>query len=140
MPALSTLQFKPALKALSCKMPSASGLRQIFPRQTIKIFMAAKIVCSWQFAARPYLALANSYCRLPILLLWIFFIQASHFKSIAMTNKEILQANLLDILFENRNKAYGAYALRRNYNHRLQWALGISLSFVLSFIIFAFFG
>ena len=48
-----------------------------------------------------------------------------------MTNKEILQADLLDILFENRNKAYGAYALRKNYNHRLQWALGISLSLVL---------
>lgn len=48
-----------------------------------------------------------------------------------MTNKEILKADLLDILFENRNKAYGAYALRKNYNHRLQWALGISLSVVL---------
>jgi protein TonB len=48
-----------------------------------------------------------------------------------MTNKEILQADLLDILFENRNKAYGAYALRKNYNHRLHWALGVSLSLVL---------
>jgi protein TonB len=47
-----------------------------------------------------------------------------------MTNKEILHADILDILFENRNKAYGAYALRKNYNHRLQRALGISLSFV----------
>ncbi len=47
-----------------------------------------------------------------------------------MTNKEILHADLLDILFENRNKAYGAYALRKNYNRRLQWALGISLSLV----------
>lgn len=52
-------------------------------------------------------------------------------KSIAMTNKEILGADLLDILFENRNKAYGAYALRKNYNHRLQWALGIWLMLVL---------
>ena len=48
-----------------------------------------------------------------------------------MTNKEILGADLLDILFENRNKAYGAYALRKNYNHRLQWALGIWLMLVL---------
>jgi protein TonB len=45
-----------------------------------------------------------------------------------MTNKEILHADILDILFENRNKAYGAYALRKNYNHRLQWALGVSLT------------
>src|SRR5438105_15422733 len=47
-------------------------------------------------------------------------------QSIAMTNKEILEADLLDILFENRNKAYGAYALRKNDNHRLLEALGIS--------------
>lgn len=42
-----------------------------------------------------------------------------------------MHADLLDILFENRNKAYGAYALRKNYSQRLQWALGISLSFAL---------
>lgn len=41
-----------------------------------------------------------------------------------MTNKEILQADLLDILFENRNKAYGAYALRKTYNSRMGIALG----------------
>jgi protein TonB len=55
-----------------------------------------------------------------------------------MTNKEILQADLLDILFENRNKAYGAYALRKNYNHRLQWALGISLSLTLFLVTIGF--
>ena len=52
-----------------------------------------------------------------------------------MTNKEILQADLLDILFEHRNKAYGAYALRRNYNDRLHWALGISLGIVFILIL-----
>jgi len=52
-----------------------------------------------------------------------------------MTNKEILQADLLDILFENRNKAYGAYMLRKNYRHRLRWALGIGLSLA-SILIF----
>ncbi|MFI5186581.1 MAG: energy transducer TonB, partial [Chitinophagales bacterium] len=57
-------------------------------------------------------------------------------KSIAMTNKEILHADLLDILFENRNKAYGAYALRKTYNYRLKWALGISLSSILLLLIF----
>lgn len=36
-----------------------------------------------------------------------------------MTTNEILQASLLDILFDNRNKNYGAYALRKDYNHRL---------------------
>lgn len=56
-------------------------------------------------------------------------------KSIAMTNNEILRANMLDILFENRNKAYGAYALRKNYNHRLQWAVSISLGLVLLLVM-----
>jgi protein TonB len=55
-----------------------------------------------------------------------------------MINKQILQVDLLDILFENRNKAYGAYALRRNYNKRLQWALGISLSCVFLFALINF--
>jgi protein TonB len=45
-----------------------------------------------------------------------------------MTNKEILQASLLDILFANRNKEYGAYALRRGYNHRLLTATFGSLA------------
>jgi periplasmic protein TonB len=60
-------------------------------------------------------------------------------KSIAMTNKEILQADLLDILFDGRNKQYGAYALRKNYPQRLKWSLGISLLAVapLTFLIFA---
>ncbi len=45
-----------------------------------------------------------------------------------MTSHEILKADLLDILFDNRNKQYGAYVLRRQYNSRLSMALGIALS------------
>lgn len=53
-----------------------------------------------------------------------------------MTNKEILQAHLLDILFDGRNKEYGAYAIRRGYNHRMLMALGIGLSvFLLLFLL-----
>ena len=55
-----------------------------------------------------------------------------------MTNKEILQADLLDILFEHRNKLYGAYALRKTYSHRLGLALGVALSSVLLFILMSF--
>lgn len=40
-----------------------------------------------------------------------------------MTNAEILKADMLDIIFEHRNKNYGAYALRRNYNNRLLKAM-----------------
>ena len=44
-----------------------------------------------------------------------------------MTSKEILHADLLDILFENRNKDYGAYVLRKNYDQRMTIALVIML-------------
>src|SRR5436190_4500501 len=81
-------------------------------------------------------------CLVPCVfyLLWILFQSASQLQSIAMTNNEILYADLLDILFENRNKAYGAHALRKNYNHRLQWALGISLSLVFLLLIIQKYG
>jgi protein TonB len=48
-----------------------------------------------------------------------------------MTSNEILKADVLDILFENRNKSYGAYALRRQYDKRLMLALGIAMSSIL---------
>ena len=51
-----------------------------------------------------------------------------------MTKKEIMQASLLDIVFDNRNKDYGAYELRREYPFRLIIALSSSLAFI--FLIF----
>ncbi len=48
-----------------------------------------------------------------------------------MKAEEILKSDVLDILFEDRNKNYGAYELRRNYAGRLQKALGICASFLL---------
>ncbi|HSV10153.1 MAG TPA: energy transducer TonB [Hanamia sp.] len=40
-----------------------------------------------------------------------------------MEAKQILKADLLDILFEGRNKEYGAYELRKTYNKRITKAL-----------------
>jgi protein TonB len=40
-----------------------------------------------------------------------------------MEAKQILKADLLDILFEGRNKEYGAYELRKTYNKRITTAL-----------------
>jgi periplasmic protein TonB len=40
-----------------------------------------------------------------------------------MEKNNILKANLLDILFDGRNKQYGAYDLRKTYNNRLGKAL-----------------
>ena len=41
-----------------------------------------------------------------------------------MKTDKILQSDVLDIIFENRNKNYGAYALRKFYNNRLYKAFG----------------
>src|ERR1700756_3510648 len=40
-----------------------------------------------------------------------------------MDSKKILTADILDILFEGRNKEYGAYDLRKTYKRRLITAL-----------------
>ena len=47
-----------------------------------------------------------------------------------MKSEQFLTADLLDILFENRNKAYGAYSIRRAYPSHLKKAMGIMLLFV----------
>src|SRR4029079_14829239 len=43
-----------------------------------------------------------------------------------MEANKILQADLLDLVFEGRNKDYGAYELRKKYNRRITLALGIT--------------
>ena len=53
-----------------------------------------------------------------------------------MKPDKILQTDMLDILFENRNKAYGAYVLRKDYNGRLFKATGIMVGMVFLFIAF----
>lgn len=40
-----------------------------------------------------------------------------------MDSNKILSADILDIIFEGRNKEYGAYELRRTYNKRITIAL-----------------
>lgn len=51
----------------------------------------------------------------------------------------ILNADVLDIIFDNSNKNYGAYSLRKFYNNRLYKSLGLTFSLVLLFVIFSFF-
>lgn len=56
-----------------------------------------------------------------------------------MEANKILTADILDLLFEDRNKAYGAYELRKSYNKRITTALLITagvalLIFIASFI------
>ncbi|HZE83907.1 MAG TPA: energy transducer TonB [Puia sp.] len=51
-----------------------------------------------------------------------------------MEINQILQTDLLDILFEGRNKSYGAYELRKTYNRRMTKALAIMASLCLLLI------
>jgi len=46
-----------------------------------------------------------------------------------MDSNKILSAEILDIIFEGRNKEYGAYDLRKTYNKRLKKALLTSVAF-----------
>ncbi|GAC1421564.1 MAG: energy transducer TonB [Flavisolibacter sp.] len=48
-----------------------------------------------------------------------------------MEANKILQADLLDLVFEGRNKEYGAYDLRKTYNKRIATALGITVAIAL---------
>jgi periplasmic protein TonB len=57
-----------------------------------------------------------------------------------MTSKEIMQASLLDILFEHHNKAYGAYLLRKTYDRRLMIALLTGLTAIGLFLLVSFVG
>ncbi len=47
----------------------------------------------------------------------------------------MLSADPLDILFENRNKAYGAYPLRKYYAQRMYISMGFTLSLVAVFTL-----
>ena len=48
-----------------------------------------------------------------------------------METNKILSADILDIIFEGKNKEYGAYELRKTYNKRITLALIITASLAL---------
>jgi protein TonB len=51
-----------------------------------------------------------------------------------MDKNQILQSEWLDILFDGKNKSYGAYELRKTYNDRLKKAMVISFSIAALFV------
>ncbi len=51
-----------------------------------------------------------------------------------MNKNQILQSEWLDILFDGKNKSYGAYELRKTYNKRLKKAIVISISIAALFV------
>jgi len=55
-----------------------------------------------------------------------------------MEANKILTADLLDILFEGKNKSYGAYELRKTYNRRMLIAI-ISMVVLISILLLSYF-
>ena len=56
-----------------------------------------------------------------------------------MDVNKILKSDILDIIFEGRNKEYGAYELRKTYNKRITKALLFTVAVSALFFIFSFF-
>jgi periplasmic protein TonB len=52
-----------------------------------------------------------------------------------MQANQILQSSLLEILFDGKNKAYGAYDLRKTYNKRIATALLFMIALVMLLLI-----
>lgn len=55
-----------------------------------------------------------------------------------MNSELIMKSDVLDIIFEKRNKSYGAYTLRKFYNNRLIKSMTIMLAAVIVFSAFTF--
>ncbi len=55
-----------------------------------------------------------------------------------MEANKILSADVLDLIFEDRNKDYGAYELRKTYNRRIIKALIITASIALLALLGSF--
>ncbi|UAY56673.1 energy transducer TonB [Arachidicoccus terrestris] len=51
-----------------------------------------------------------------------------------MDAKDIMRASQLDILFDGKNKDYGAYTLRKNYHKRIELAMVVTGLLVLLFV------
>jgi periplasmic protein TonB len=55
-----------------------------------------------------------------------------------MKTELILKSDVLDIVFENRNKAYGAYNLRKFYDNRLMKSIAVMIAVVVVLSAFTF--
>lgn len=55
-----------------------------------------------------------------------------------MNKNTILKSDILDIIFEKRNKSYGAYTLRKFYPDRLKLALGLVFLAAIAFSVLSF--
>jgi periplasmic protein TonB len=70
--------------------------------------------------------------------LWNRDTPVSYCKLIIMDVQKILNSNILDIVFDGRNKSYGAYELRTRYNSRLGRAVGATAALALLIMLASF--
>ncbi|MEI9958073.1 MAG: hypothetical protein WDM90_17615, partial [Ferruginibacter sp.] len=70
--------------------------------------------------------------------IFIHLFRSSGSKTNKMKAALILKSDLLDIVFENRNKSYGAYNLRKYYDNRLTKSVGAMLVVVIILSAFTF--
>lgn len=61
----------------------------------------------------------------------VTYLRHKHQDALVMTDEELDQMSLDDIVFADRNQAYGAYDLRRAYNRALINAFVMSIGIVL---------
>ena len=66
--------------------------------------------------------------------LWNLCVPGVLLKTNIMEANQILQSDILDIIFDGKNKSYGAYDLRKTYNGRVSLALLIMFSLIGLFI------
>ncbi len=57
-----------------------------------------------------------------------------------LTTQQILSASFNDIVFQDRNKGYGAYLLRKEYHLHMRWAIGVMAGICLAAFAFYFMG
>ena len=55
-----------------------------------------------------------------------------------MKTELILKSDVLDIIFERRNKLYGAYNLRKFYDNRLMKSIGVTMGIAILLSAFTF--
>ena len=52
-----------------------------------------------------------------------------------MEANQVLKSDILDIIFENRNKEYGAYDIRKKYRDRVNKSLAIAIAFLVLVLV-----
>jgi periplasmic protein TonB len=84
---------------------------------------------------RNYISLSN---KAPVFKIIVHLPLTNGIKTYKMKTELIMKSDVLDIIFENRNKAYGAYTLRKFYDNRLLKSIAVMMGVVVVLSAFTF--